>query len=105
MFQPIEYIKKYRNKKSFEKKGGIFIEKIIYAVALFGPIITIPQVIKIWKNRDASDISIITWSGYFLFALIWISYGSLHKETPIVLRYALYCILYFLIVLGAILYG
>ena len=102
-YPPNKKIKNRENKVNDRWKK--FIDKIIYGVALFGPIVTIPQVVKIWINKDAPDISIFTWTGYFIFALVWISYGFIHDEKPIIIRYILYSILYLLIVIGAILFG
>jgi uncharacterized protein with PQ loop repeat len=100
MFHPPE-IKSRENDTRWKR----FINRIIYIVALFGPIVTIPQVVKIWINRDATDISILTWASYFIFSLVWISYGIIHDEKPITIRYLLYSILYLMVVIAAILFG
>jgi len=82
-----------------------FLDKLIYAVGIFTPIITIPQLAEIWLNQNASGVSIISWTGYLIAVCFWFLYGLAHKEKPIILSYGLLIIMDFFVVLGIILYS
>ena len=43
----------------------------------------IPQVLKTYKTKDVSSISLSTYIMYFIGILIWIVYGFYLKSTPI----------------------
>ena len=81
------------------------MDKLIYVVAIVGPIMTIPQVTKIWIDKNAAGVSIITWLAYAIASLFWVIYGIMHKEKPIILTSVLLLILDVFIVVGAIIYG
>ena len=81
-----------------------FLDKIIYAVGLAGPIITIPQIIMIWQEKNASGLSLITWSGYLLVAIIWLVYGIVHKEKPIIVMYIANIVVQVAVIAGIIIY-
>jgi uncharacterized protein with PQ loop repeat len=82
-----------------------FMDKAIYVVGVFGPLMTIPQLAKIWVYKDATGVSAISWISYLFCAFFWLAYGLLHKEKPIIITYLLWIILESCIVVGAILYG
>ncbi len=44
-----------------------------------------PQVIKIWKERDASSVSLKTYSLTVACFILWVGYGWLTKAWPIVI--------------------
>lgn len=57
------------------------------AVALF----TIPQIIKVWitHTQHIDGMSLITWVGYLLAAVIGLVYGIIRKEPAIITTYGL----------------
>lgn len=61
----------------------LFVNKSVYAAGILGVIAIIPQIIKIWVQRDFG-ISITTWVGFLICALFWLFYGLVHKEKPII---------------------
>jgi uncharacterized protein with PQ loop repeat len=81
------------------------LDKLIYLVGIVQPLTTLPQVYKIWIERQASGISLFTYTCYALFDMIWIYYGIVHKEKPIVIMYCLWVLLNSSIAIGAVLYG
>ncbi|MBU0598275.1 hypothetical protein KKF61_04790 [Patescibacteria group bacterium] len=82
-----------------------FLDKIIYAAGIAGPIITIPQILVIWQKQDAEGVSLISWGGYLFLSVIWLIYGIAHKEKPIIVMYIANIIAQILVVLGIILYS
>lgn len=82
-----------------------FIDKVIYPVGILGPVMTIPQLAKIWINQDATGVSAISWSAYLVLAIFWLLYGVIHKEWPIILSSVLWILMDAMVVLGIFYYG
>jgi uncharacterized protein with PQ loop repeat len=89
----------YSNK--FKKITDIFV----YIGGVFGPLLTIPQVLEIWSKQNASGVSTISWGAYLVGALFWLFYGIAHKEKPIIFTYGIWVILDIFIVVDTFIYG
>jgi len=63
------------------------MDKLIYFAGVLGPIMTIPQLSKIWVEKNASGVSALSWGAYGVGACFWIIYGFMHKEKPIIITY------------------
>ena len=48
-----------------------------------------PQVFKIWKERDASSVSLKTYALTVACFILWVAYGWLTKAWPIVISNSL----------------
>ncbi len=53
----------------------------------------LPQVIKIYRMKDASELSLTTFSIFSLGVLFWLIYGILVHELPIILANSITLIL------------
>jgi uncharacterized protein with PQ loop repeat len=82
-----------------------FMDKAIYLVAISGPLVTIPQILKIWIEQNPTGVSIISWTGYLIGAFFWITYGFMHNEKPIIVANLLWIVLTSLIITGVFIYG
>jgi uncharacterized protein with PQ loop repeat len=82
-----------------------FMDKAVYAVGALGPLLTVPQLIKIWIDKNAAGVSVVSWSGFILYGFFWLAYGIMHKEKPIIFTYTLWIIFQAFIVIGAVIYG
>lgn len=45
----------------------------------------VPQVMKIWKSKSAKDISLKMFAAFSLGVALWLVYGVLQKELPMIL--------------------
>lgn len=81
-----------------------FMDGAIYVAGIGSPLMTLPQIYKIYSTADASGVSLATWSGFTFFACFWIAYGVVHKEKPIIISYTLWVLLQATIVVGVLLY-
>jgi MtN3 and saliva related transmembrane protein len=45
----------------------------------------IPQVVKIWKSRSAKDVSLYTFVAFTVGVALWLTYGILKQEWPIII--------------------
>jgi len=82
-----------------------FLDKIIFVVGVIGPLMVLPQVLKIWIQKDASGVSLISWASFLFFDTIWITYGVVHRVYPIIVAYTIWIILEIVIVIGILRYG
>lgn len=82
-----------------------FLDKIMLWVALAGPVAMLPQVYQAFAAQDARGLSLITWVLWTLISIIWILYGLVHKETPIVISNVIYAFLNFSIIIAIFLYS
>jgi uncharacterized protein with PQ loop repeat len=101
------YIKKKRIKYKTNNKDKLkkLIDKLIYPIAIAGPLVTIPQIIKIWIGKEASGVSVFSWSSFVILNFIWLIYGILHKDKPIIITSGLAIVIDISIALGALIYG
>lgn len=64
----------------------------------------IPQVIKIYRTKDAKDLSMVTFCIFSCGVFLWLVYGILTKEWPIILANGVTLILIFMIIAMKIVY-
>lgn len=81
------------------------LDRAVYVIGIAAPLMTLPQVYKIYSTKDAVAISLITFSANVFFNLFWLTYGYVHKEWPLVFMYTGWLCVNTSIVIGAILYG
>ena len=82
-----------------------YFDNIIYAVAIIAPVLNLPQLFEVWFNRNASGVSFISWFGFSIVSVIWLIYGILHKEKPIIFMNSALAVIQGLVALGVVLYG
>lgn len=99
------HLQKQKSQRKFSSSWVKLLDKIVFVAAIFGPALTLPQVTKIWLEKNANGVSLITWLGYLGGAIFWTIYGLAHKEKPIILANLLLGILAVAIVLGVLLYS
>lgn len=79
------------------------IDRVVTVIAFVGPLSSLPQIFEIWLvDKSAEGVSILTWSAFVLMAVIWLLYGIVHKQRPIIISNALWIVAQALIVLGAL---
>jgi uncharacterized protein with PQ loop repeat len=100
------FLKRKQGKIS-SKQGPLvsLLDRLIFVVGTLGPISASAQVYKIWIEKTAEGVSIITWLANFLFSIVWVIYGIIHKEKSIIFTYALWMLINGLIALGAFIYS
>lgn len=81
------------------------LDAVVMAAGIIAPLMTIPQILKIFVLQDAQGISILTWASYALFDIPWIIYGFAHHSRPIATTYILWFLMNLSVVVGALLYG
>jgi len=82
----------------------ILFDKLVIVMGIANLFATLPQVLVIWTGKDASGVSSYSWGYYALFSIVFLSYGILHKEKPIIASYTGSVILFSAIFVGSLLY-
>lgn len=82
-----------------------FIDRAIYFFGLIGPVMTIPQLTKIWIGQSAMGVSVLSWATYLVVAIFWLMYSGLHHDKPMMIISGIWIVLDFFIVLGVVLYS
>jgi uncharacterized protein with PQ loop repeat len=80
------------------------LDKLIYPVSLLGPLMMIPQIAKIYIEKDASSIALTSWIFFGLVSILWILYGLAHKEKVLVVSHSAWVASYIFIITGAFIY-
>ena len=81
-----------------------WLDKLIYFVAIAGPLAILPQIFKIWQSKTAAGVSSFYWIFFLFTSLVWLIYGFVHKEKPIIFANLLYLILGFIVLVGIWMY-
>ncbi|MBU1019461.1 hypothetical protein KJ764_05845 [Patescibacteria group bacterium] len=81
------------------------LDRVILLIGILGPIITMPQLLKIWISQDAGGLSLMTWTTWIFIDSIWILYGFVHKVVPIILSHSAYMLVQTGVVIGILLYS
>lgn len=45
----------------------------------------VPQVVRLWRTRNAEGISLITFSVFSVGVLLWLAYGTIVNSWPIII--------------------
>ena len=80
------------------------LDRFIVFLGVTNVFATLPQVLEIWIGKDASGVSIISWSYWSFYSAMMFVYGVAHKEAPIIISYSIATIMYLLILIGAVIY-
>lgn len=81
------------------------IENFALAAAIIQPLITLPQIIEIYSNQSARDVSLATWVGYLIFGLIFLVYGAAFKLKPIFFGQIIWVTMQSIVIAGILIYS
>ena len=70
---------------------GSLADRLVYAAAIVGPVMSLPQLYDIWVLRR-TGVSIVTWSAYLLMAMLWLLYGLERGDRTVVLAQILWLV-------------
>ena len=55
-----------------------------FAAGFLTTIAFVPQVVKIWTTKTARDVSLPTFAAFALGVGLWLAYGIVRQEPPII---------------------
>ncbi len=76
----------HQNLEPYPSKNKLkrFFDKLVYVVVFAGMIMTFPQIYNVWILKLVEGVSVLTWGTYVIGNIIWLMYGFLHKDKPII---------------------
>jgi uncharacterized protein with PQ loop repeat len=80
------------------------LDLIVSAIAVVSPIFTLPQVYLIYSTHSSQGVSVFSWIAYTLTSGVWLYYGLVHREKPIIINSVLGGLLSLAVVFGAIIF-
>lgn len=81
------------------------IERFALIAGIVQPLITLPQIIAIYGNKSAEDVSLLTWIGYLVFGIIFLVYGIVFRLKPIWVGQIIWVTMQSITVAGILLYS
>ena len=81
-----------------------FLDRFLIVIAVVGPLMTLPQIWKIYVNHNATGVSALTWGLYFCLGFPWVIYGIVHKEKPIIIANILWMLVNIIVTVGVLIY-
>ncbi len=61
------------------------MSRLLGSLSVFIMLMTIPQVLTIWVGHQAAGVSLLSWSAYFVSAVVWFWYGLQRRDSNIYL--------------------
>lgn len=81
------------------------IEYFALLAGIVQPLITLPQIIAIYGNQSAKDVSLLTWIGYLVFGVTFLIYGIVFNLKPIWVGQMIWVTMQTIVVIGILLYS
>lgn len=81
------------------------LNRLVLFAGVFSPMMTVPQVVKIWLDKNAAGVSLASWIAYLIAAIIWLTYGLYYRNRPLIVAYLLWLNLSLIIIVGIVVYG
>ena len=81
-----------------------FLYRVTLVASVVQPLMTVPQVVMIYRTHDVSGVSLFTWVGYALIGLVFFAYGIKYKLVPIYLTQIIWFVLQLSVVAGILIY-
>lgn len=80
------------------------VELFALIAGIAQPLITLPQILTIYGNQSAGDVSLLTWLGYLFFGITFLVYGFVFKLKPIWVGQIIWVSMQLITVIGILLY-
>ena len=77
----------------------------MFVIAVVIPLMTLPQIITVWGNQSADNISLTTWVAYLFSAVCWLINSLLTKNKALAINQMLWVVLELILIVGIILYS
>ena len=81
------------------------MKQLLGALSIFTLVMTVPQILAIWVSRQAAGVSLLSWSAYWISALVWFWYGVQKRDRNIYLPCVGWLLLDSAVIVGAVIYG
>ena len=90
--------------KSDSSNNDSYLGRLVLIVAVIEPFMAIPQILEIFKNKNAGSVSLVTWFLYIFSTTIWFLYGIKIKDRPLIITGLLSILIYIPLVIAIVVY-
>jgi uncharacterized protein with PQ loop repeat len=90
---------------STDPRTDLLLRRLLAGMSVFTLLMTVPQVWTIWVHHQAAGVSVLSWSAYFLSAILWFCHGLKQGDKNIYLPCVAWMALNGAVVVGAAVYG
>lgn len=98
------HIRKRKAPFPAQKKHLRILDGLLIVFGIIGPFFSLPQFIEIWVYKSADGVAASSWFGYVFLNILWVIYGSAHKEKPIIITHSIWFFFNLAIGIGALIY-
>ena len=77
------------------------LEKFLRVLSVVTMLMTLPQVLAVWVERNTGGVSLLSWGAYLFSACLWFVYGIQKRDKTIYLACIGWIVLDAAIVVGA----
>ncbi|MBL7055809.1 hypothetical protein ISS07_02770 [Candidatus Woesearchaeota archaeon] len=81
------------------------LEKAVAGIAIIYPLTAVPQITKIWVEKNVAGVSLLTWTLFLVLTIPLIFYARMIQEKKLMYMWSAWIFVYVLIISGTILYG
>lgn len=81
------------------------LDSVAMAAGILGPIMAVPQAWQIFTTHQAAGVSVASWALFALLDIPLFIYGYAHRDSIIMVSYAMWFVINLVIVCGALIYG
>jgi uncharacterized protein with PQ loop repeat len=81
------------------------IDKIVYFFAFATPAFELPQLVTIYSNHSAKNVSVVTWGFFAVASFTWLLYALHRKLKPMIIAYILFTVIESTIFAGILYYS
>lgn len=93
-------LEKYPHPSLFKR----FFDKLMYGVAFATPLALLPQAVDVFVTKSVESLFLPTWAALAVVNVLWIVYGVIHRETPIIISHVLLVSVHAAILTGILLF-
>jgi len=87
------------------KKHKTHVDKLMSFAAVLHPLSALPQVIQVYRTKEAAGLSIVMWLGFLCLGFIFLSYGIAHRLKPYIMMQILWLITDVAMIVGILKYA
>src|SRR3990167_8089206 len=80
------------------------LEPYPHPVAIVAPIALLPQVLSVYSTKNVSGLVVFPWIFLGCMHILWVFYGTIHRELPLVLTSIFFALMNFSLLVGILLY-
>lgn len=90
--------------KTSDKERKELLEAAM-VIAVIQPLTVLPQILHIFNERSAQDVSLLTWALLLVFNSLNLIYATIYRVKPMIINNVVWVIIDAAVVIGVTLYG